>query len=187
MSPIEYCVTGTLSPEVGHHHAGIPQRFLGGRLGFYGFSISYLFSIVNFINVNIIHDMNLFLSKVISSGNIKILPSFKSYVLNQLVPKHRFRGGYFWSVYLNMIAFIFTTILKFPSVDLDTESAGYMDVVPHTWLAPILIAYVWLIICLIIFLDCSCLPRWWLPPLAIVIFSLFVGLVKGIRFRLKKG
>lgn len=160
-------------------------------IGIVGFSLSYLFSIINFMNVKIIHDMGLFLRKVISSGNINTLPSFESHVSNRLVPQHRFRIKYLWSVYLNTIAFIFRTTLESPFVK--TETAGYMDAAPHTWLTPILIAFVWMIICSIMFIDCSyislhyfCLPLRWLPPLAITILSLFVGVGIRIYVRLKK-
>jgi Flp pilus assembly protein TadB len=61
-----------------------------------------------------------------------------------------------------------------------------MDEAPHTWLAPMLIAYAWLIISLMIFLDSYYLLLWWHLPVAIAIVSLIIGLVKGIRFHRKK-
>jgi hypothetical protein len=154
-------------------------------IGIVGFLLSYLFSIVHFMNAKIIHGMRSFLSKVISSGNINTLPSFGSYVSNELVPHNRFKIKYFWVVYLNTVAFVFRTTLESPFVD--TEAAGYTDEAPHTWLTPMLIAYIWLIMCSITFLDSPCcLARWWLPPLAIAIFSLLVGIGIRIYVRLKK-
>jgi hypothetical protein len=161
-------------------------------IGIVGFLLSYFFSIINFINVKIIHDIGLFLRKVISSGNINTLPSFGSHVSNKIVPQHRFRIKYFGSVYLNTIAFIFRTTLESPFAK--TETAGYMDVAPHTWLTPMLIAFVWTIICSITFIDCSyislhyfCLPLCWLPSLAITVFSILVGVGIRIYVRLNKG
>lgn len=150
-------------------------------IGIVGSLLSYCFSIANFINARLIYDMGLFLRKVTSSGSINILPSFNSYVSDKLVPQHRFRIGYFWSVYLNTIAFMFRTTIESPVSD--TKSTSYMDASPYTWLTPTLIAFVWLIICLITFLDCSRSVEWWYPPLAIGIFSILVGLVIRIRVR----
>jgi hypothetical protein len=161
-------------------------------IGVLGFLLSYLFSIINFMNTKIIHDMGLFLRKAISSGSINTLPSFDSHVSDRLVPQHRFGIKYFPLVYLNTVAFIFGATLEHPFTK--TKTAGYMDVAPHTWLTPILIAFVWAIICSIIFIDCSyislhyfCLPLRWLPPLAITIFSLLVGVGIRIYVRLKRG
>jgi hypothetical protein len=151
-----------------------------------GFLLSYLFSIVNFINVRLIYAMGWFLGNGTDSQNIHTLRRFDRYVSNKLVPLLRFRIEYFWSVYLNTIAFIFSTILKFPFVDMDAKKTGYMDEAPHTWVAPILIAYAWLVICLMIFLDSYYSLLWWHLPVAIAIVSLTIGLVKGIRFRRKK-
>jgi hypothetical protein len=151
-----------------------------------GFLLSYFFSIVNFINVRLIYAMGWFLGNSTDSENIHTLRRFNHYVSNKFVPLLRFRIEYFWSVYLNTIAFIFITILKFPFVDIDAKKTRYMDEAPHTWLAPMLIAYAWLIISLMIFLDSYYLLLWWHLPVAIAIVSLIIGLVKGIRFHRKK-
>jgi hypothetical protein len=151
-----------------------------------GFLLSYLLSIVNFMNVRLIYAMGWLLGNGTDSENIHTLRRFNHYVSNRFVPLLRFRIEYFWSVYLSTIAFIFTTILKFPFVDIDAEKTRYMDEAPHTWVAPILIAYAWLIICLMIFLDSYYSLLWWHLPVAIAIVSLIIGLVKGIRFRRKK-
>jgi hypothetical protein len=151
-----------------------------------GFLLSYLCSIVNFINVRLIHAMGWFLDDGIDSENIHTLRRFNRYVSNRLVPLLRFRIEYFWSVYINTIAFVFTTILKFPFADMDAKRTRYMDEAPHTWVAPILIAYAWLVICLMIFLDSYYSLLWWHLPVAIAIVSLIIGLVKGIRFHREK-
>jgi hypothetical protein len=147
-----------------------------------GFLLSYLLSIVNFMNVRLIYAMGWFLDNGTDSENIHTLRRFNRYVSNKLVPLLRFRIEYFWSVYLNTIAFILTTMLKLPFVDVDAKKTGYMDEAPHTWVAPILIAYAWLVICLMIFLDSYYSLLWWHLPVAIAIVSLIIGIVKGIRF-----
>jgi hypothetical protein len=156
-------------------------------IGIVGFLLSYLFSIVNLINVRLIYAMGWFLSNGVNRENIHTLRRFNSYISNKFVPLLRFGIGYFWSVYVNTIAFIFAAILKFPLADMDAKKAGYMDFAPHTWLTPMLIAYVWLIIGLITFLDSRYLLPWWIVPMDIAAIGLLIGLVKGIRFRLNKG
>jgi hypothetical protein len=151
-----------------------------------GFLLAYLSSIVNFINVRLIYAMRWFLDNGTDSENIHTLRRFNHYVSDKLVPLLRFRIEYFWSVYLNTIAYIFTTVLKFPFVDMDAKKTGYMDEAPHTWVAPILIAYVWFIICLAILLDHHYSLRWWHLPVAVAVASLIIGLVKGTRFHQEK-
>jgi hypothetical protein len=151
-----------------------------------GFLLAYLLSVVNFINVRLIYAMGWFLGNGTDSENIHTLRRFNHYVSDRFVPLLRFRIEYFWSVYLNTIAFAFTTVLKFPFVDIDAKKTRYMDEAPYTWVAPILIAYAWLVICLMIFLDSYYSLLWWYLPVAIAIVSLIIGLVKGIRFRRKK-
>lgn len=159
---------------------------IGITIGIVGFLLSYLFSIVSFINARLTYAMGWFLRNGTDSENIHTLRRFDHYVSDKFVPLLRFRIEYFWSVYLNAIAFIFTTILKFPFVDIHAKKTGYMDEAPHTWVAPILIAYAWLVICLAIFLDSHYLLLWWHLPVAVAVASLIIGLVKGIRFRREK-
>ena len=149
-----------------------------------GVVLSYLFSIFNFMNVRLIYAMGWFLGNDTGFENIHTLRRFNRYVSNKFVPLLRFRIEYVWSVYLNTIAFIFSTILKFPLVDMNARKAGYMDEAPYTWAGPVLIAYVWLIICLAIFIDSSYSILWWYPIVGITVVSLLVGLVKGIGFHL---
>jgi hypothetical protein len=149
-----------------------------------GIVLSYLFSIFGFMNVRLIYGMGWFLDNGSDSEDIHTLGRFDRYVSNKFVPLLRFRIEYVWSVYLNTIAFIFGTILKFPFVDMNAKKAGYMDEAPYTWVGPVLIAYVWLIICLAIFLDSSYSVLWWYPIVAVAVVSLLIGLVKGIRFHL---
>jgi len=152
-----------------------------------GVVLSYLFSIFNFMNVRLIYAMGWFLGNDTGFENIHTLRRFNRYVSNKFVPLLRFRIEYVWSVYLNTIAFIFSTILKFPLVDIDAKKTGYMDEAPYTWIAPILIAYTWLVICLAIFLDSYYPLRWWHLPVAIAVASLIIGLAKGIHFHRRKG
>lgn len=94
-------------------------------IGIVGFLLSYLFSIVNFMNARLIHDMELFLRDVVSYGHVRKLPDFGSHVSNMLVPKHRFRYKYFLLVYCHTVAFGFGIDPDSPFVD--TEAAGYRD------------------------------------------------------------
>jgi hypothetical protein len=151
-----------------------------------GIVLSYLFSIFNFMNVRLIYAMGWFLGNDTGFANIHTLRRFNRYVSNKFVPLLRFRIEYVWSVYLNTIAFIFSTILKFPLADMNAEKTRYMDEAPYTWAGPVLIAYVWLIICLAIFLDSSYSVLWWYPIVGIAVVSLLIGLVKAVRFHREK-
>ena len=141
-------------------------------IGIVGFLLSYFFSIVNFLNSRLIHDMGLFLRRVNRSQTIHRLPSFADHVSNSLVRKYRFDYKYFWDVYRYTVAFIARTNLDSRSVK--RGSADYMDLAPHTWLAPMFIAYVWIVVYSIIFLD----PRWLLPSVVA-----FVSFIVGLRIR----
>jgi hypothetical protein len=155
-------------------------------IGIVGIVSSYLFSIFNFMNVRLIYAMGWFLGNGSDSENIHTLRRFDRYVSNEFVPLLRFRIEYVWSVYLNTIAFIFGTIVKFPFVDMNAGKTRYMDEAPYTWVGPILIAYVWLVICLAIFLDSTYSVLWWYPIVGVAVVSLLIGLVKGTRFHLRR-
>lgn len=107
-----------------------------------GFLLSYSFSVVNWMNARLIHEMGLFLEKVDSGFS---MPSFTSYV-SHLVPQHGFKFWYFFTIQYDL----WKSFGGFARLGRG-KTASARDVAPHTWMTPMFFALVWIAVYLLAF------------------------------------
>lgn len=119
-----------------------------------GFFLSYGFSMTNFLNARMIYEMGLFLRRVNESKEQNSLPHFVDYVSKCLVRKYKFGIRYVCDVPYQTIVFL---VALLPYVK--TKGVDYKDQAPHTWLIPMVFAFVWIVIFSVTFIE----PPWLLP------------------------
>jgi hypothetical protein len=118
---------------------------------FIAFVVSIGFSIVNFINARIIYDVLKCLRDLETSNDSYLFKENKPYFNNymdELVKNKRFSYKYLVIVFVYTIAFITQT-----KIDSSDNGIFLKDVAPHTWLVPILVAFLWFLFYFTLFFN----------------------------------